>query len=152
MFLMITSLTLVKQDLYADKPWAFSPLLATVYRAQAHRAPKGTFEDCKSAKDCFNKEAWPFFPTAGTKQPYVLDDITPLFKTAPTATHLPTLLSNVEPDKEVVSQMGPNNRNSRKARNAWLSSQERRERLVIRPDDIITVDFCNGFVSRTQCF
>lgn len=138
-------LTQVKHDLYADKPWAFSPLLSTVYRAQANRA-EASFE-AKAAKELFTSDEWPAFPTPDndSKQKFVKEDIAPLFYQNEKGER--TLDSSTGVDEKTVEHLGAEDASlASRTRASWLGNKNHRENLTITPSDVLTVDFCNGFI------
>lgn len=146
---LIFGLTLpVKHDLYADKPWAFSPLLSTVFRCQADRGAENAYKDCTSAKACFENDAWPAFPTPenDTEPHYAVDDISPLFYRKNEQGEK-ELEKDIESDVGAVERLnGREHEHAERARATWLGNQQRRAKLQVTPDDVLTVDFCNGYV------
>ncbi|PKI84085.1 hypothetical protein MVES1_002023 [Malassezia vespertilionis] len=141
----------IQHDLYADKPWAFSPLLATVYRAQANRAEPGTWSAHNVAKTMFEDKAWPPFPTPDgeSKEHFTRDDIAPLFKTYDNGELV--VSKDLEKDKDAIASLGsPDQSVASHARAKWLGIKQHREDLMVTPDDVITVDFCNGYIDFNQ--
>ena len=135
----------VKHDLYGDKPWALSPFLSTVFRAKADRAVEGTFSSCASAKECFERDAWPKFPQPNSEETFLEDDISSLFYHSGPDAKEPQLDRNMEVDENVVKTFS-NNDKARQHRMSWLGSASNRKKLNVTPDDVITADFGNGFV------
>ncbi|PWN98612.1 DUF1769-domain-containing protein [Tilletiopsis washingtonensis] len=73
----------LKQDIYADRPWAFSPLIATMTRINYKRVPDAA--SASSAEEAFKKPDWPAFPSgAAGDGSYVHDDTSPLLLKAGT--------------------------------------------------------------------
>ncbi|WFD31639.1 hypothetical protein MSPP1_002678 [Malassezia sp. CBS 17886] len=134
-------------DLHADQPWAFSPLLATVFRAQATRAPEGTFAKCASVDALFRSPEFPPFPSPdGSGEPFVREDLTPLFFSAAGDAH-GQLVAATGADQATAESMDmQKDPQANTARAAWLSHETNRKNLVVTPDDVLTVDFCNGYI------
>lgn len=144
---VLQKLTQVKHDLYSDQPWAFSPLLATMYRVKADRVSTTAFEDCTSATECFASSAWPAFPDPKKEEDYLSDNISPLFYKHIDEDSEPSLLEDLDLDENGVKQLNEkHNVYAFKQRAAWLRDARRREKLLITPHDVITSDFCNGYV------
>lgn len=146
---MYPALTLVKHDIYADQPWAFSPLLATMYRIQANRLYGTDWDACNSAQQCFDLEDWPSFPKGKTADDYIHDDLSPLFYKLDDDKK-PILDGNIEENEDVVQQL--NEKNSPQAprhRASWIGRAQNRKNLLLTNDDVLTFDFCNGFVRAT---
>lgn len=141
-------LTIVTHDLYSDRPWAFSPFFATMFRVRADRTKKDTFAPCKSAQDCFNNATWPNFPQPGLEGGFIEDDISPLFYRVDDKDGSEKLIEDVESNEDVVKGFKKGS-NASKNRVSWMGSKEHRKKLEITPDDVITAEFGNGYV-RTQ--
>lgn len=144
-YVIVLTMNSVKHDLYGDKPWALSPFLSTVFRAKADRAVEGTFSSCASAKECFERDAWPKFPQPNSEETFLEDDISSLFYHSGPDAKEPQLDRNMEVDENVVKTFS-NNDKARQHRMSWLGSASNRKKLNVTPDDIITADFGNGFV------
>ena len=109
----------LKHDLYADKPWAFSPLLATMNRTRASR----------------DDEQFPL---------HVTEDLTPLLTNTDGS-----LNNDIETDKNTVDNMRGGEHGVEKAhefRRRWFSHQNNRQKVKVTKDVLITSDFCNGFI------
>lgn len=139
-------------DLYADKPWAFSPLLATMNKAHVIRS-QSSASDPSSSSSSTEEESedfsnWPPFPSpqvnpSNPEDHYVKEDISKLFYTKE---------SNYQEMDESLSDfvdMGElHNLKSGNAttRGHLLGKKELRKKLKLGKDDVVDVDFCNGFI------
>ncbi|WFD44026.1 hypothetical protein MPSI1_002691 [Malassezia psittaci] len=135
----------LKHDLYADKPWAFSPMLATMFRVQANRASE-PFEE-SSAQELFKSKQWPEFPSpeTGVEQHFVKEDLSPLFYTKQDGEN--SLNEDTGIDKTTVEKLHSEDVSvASSARASWMGKKAHREKLDITESDVITVDFCNGFI------
>lgn len=119
-----------------------------MYRAQVHRAEKGAYDGCTSAEDRFKKDAWPAFPSPenDTKPAYARDDIAPLFYTQKEGESVLDTSTDVE-EYAVKDMQSDDQTVASKARMAWMSKETHREKLAITPEDVVTVDFCNGYIN-----
>ncbi|WFC99588.1 hypothetical protein MYAM1_002333 [Malassezia yamatoensis] len=135
----------VKHDLYADKPWAFSPMLATMFRVQANRASEPY--EASSAQELFKSKRWPEFPSpeTGAEQHFVKEDLSPLFYSTEDGEN--TLNEETGIDKTTVEKLHSEDVSvASSARASWMGKKAHREKLNITESDVITVDFCNGFI------
>lgn len=132
----------VSHDLYADQPWAFSPLLSTMYRVQVNRA-KEAYQG-KSSKDLFGDEAWPAFPTpeGDSEEHFVREDIAPLFLADEEKIDESTGIQ-----ENTVKELQSDDANAAsRTRASWLGKKANREKVSVTPRDVVTVDFCNGYI------
>ena len=116
-----------------------------MYRAQADRAPQ-PYEETK-AEDLFKNESWPSFPTpdGDNEQHYVKDNIAPLFWNLKDGERRLDESTGVD-EKKAENLSSENQKTASSARASWLGKASNREKLQITPQDVITVDFCNGFI------
>ncbi|WFD27263.1 hypothetical protein MNAN1_002259 [Malassezia nana] len=136
----------LKHDLYADNPWAFSPLLATMYRIQACRLGHIDENTDASAQECFDREDWPVFPSCKAEDDYVYDDITPLFYSLDEEKK-PVLDANLEVEEGVVQKMNEkSNAQAPHYRAHWVGQVQNRKNIKLTREDVLTFDFCNGYV------
>ncbi|KAE8225529.1 hypothetical protein CF319_g1730 [Tilletia indica] len=138
----------LKLDLYAEEPWAFSPLIGTMYRVNVKRLPKdpsGT-----SAEELFKESEWPAFPSADNEDKathYVQDDTSPLF-------YLPDKAGEI--DESIGAEVGTihnlrgtgaeANPHAEKARANFFHTEEHRKKVKFTSRDVVTTDFANGFL------
>ncbi|CBQ68626.1 conserved hypothetical protein [Sporisorium reilianum SRZ2] len=109
----------LEHDLYAQRPHAWSPYLATMPRINAVACDKDDFAD------------WPAFPT---HPEYVQDDITSL---------IPPELAQKEKDT-VANFKGIDK--AHEYRQRFLGNRAHRQQITIDQSHIITADFFNGFL------
>ncbi|CAD6932310.1 unnamed protein product [Tilletia controversa] len=136
--------------LYADEPWAFSPLIGTMYRVNVQRLPQDP--ESSSAEDLFKLTGWPTFPTPEGNEDmkeaqYVQDDTSALF-------YLPS--SSSEIDESLGADVGTvhnlrgtgseANPHAEKARANFFHSEEHRKKVKFTARDVVTADFANGFL------
>ncbi|EST04615.1 Protein of unknown function DUF1769 [Kalmanozyma brasiliensis GHG001] len=111
----------LEQDLYAERPYAWSPYLATMPRISSVPA--------KSESDSFDD--WPDFPT---HPEYVHDDISSL---------IPEELA--EKEKNTVANFKGIDK-AHEYRQRFLGNRAHRKEITVGPDQIVTADFFNGFI------
>ncbi|UZJ53757.1 hypothetical protein CBS101457_003077 [Exobasidium rhododendri] len=126
-------------DLYADKPWAFSPLICTMTRINVERLQK----------DAGSKEDWPAFPQGKDESDYVQEDTSVLLcKKDSTKEVVDKLEENGHADKGTLSSLRSSNdaNNAHKTRVKFWGNQRVRQATQFTHDDIITMDFCQGYI------
>ena len=139
----------MEHDLYSDKPWAFSPLVSTMTRIHAARLTE-TPPSGDAAAD-FDVSGWPSFfsPENDSGPAYVPDDVTALFpddsdpKRADIDLDDGTYLDLKGGDAEEESSGAPQ---AHKARAKWFGDKAHRQSVTITPQNVLTADFCNGFI------
>lgn len=111
----------LEHDLYAQKPHAWSPYLATMPRINSVKLdnPDGGFD------------SWPAFPVHPT---YVEDDLTSL---------IPTDLA--EKEKDTVANFKGIDK-AHEYRQRFLGNKSHRQHIKVEADQLITADFFNGFI------
>ena len=112
----------LEHDLYAEKPHAWSPYLATMPRIHSTTLSGG--EDGKF-------EGWPTFPT---HPEYVVDDISSL---------IPPELA--EKEKETVANLKGIDK-AHEYRQRFLGNKSHRQHITVGPEQIVTADFFNAFI------
>lgn len=113
----------LEHDLYANKPHAWSPYLATMPRIRS------TPFEAKGDNNDF--EAWPKF----TETPnYVEDDITSL---------IPKEVA--EKEKDTVANFKGIDK-AHEYRQRFLSNRQHRQAITVGPSNIVEADFYNGFI------
>lgn len=123
-----------------------------MYRVQAHRLFEADLGTGKSAQDCFEHEDWPTFPTGKSETDYIHDDITPLFYNLNDNKHQ-ALNTDMEENEDVVQKM--NEESSPQAprhRASWIGYAKNRKTISLTEKDVLTFDFCNGYVRETNLF
>ncbi|SPO28440.1 uncharacterized protein UTRI_04837 [Ustilago trichophora] len=113
----------LEHDLYAEKPHAWSPYLATMPRINST-----TLSNTEDAKDF---QGWPSFPT---HPEYVVDDITSL---------IPNELA--EKEKDTVANFKGIDK-AHEYRQRFLGNRNHRQEIVVKSDQVVTADFFNGFI------
>lgn len=116
-----------------------------MFRVHVDRMIEGAFASSQSAQECFDNAAWPKFPRPRPEGDYIMDDISPLFYRVIDEGGSKELNKYTESNESIV-QGFRDNKNGNKNRLAWMGSKERREKLEVTPDDVITAEFGNGFV------
>jgi len=117
-----------------------------MYRIHACRLYGTNWDAFKSAQECFELEEWPAFPRGETKEDYLHDDLSPLFYKLDDDKEL-TLDTDIEENEDTVRQL--NEKNSPQAprhRANWISRKSNRKKITLTKDDVLTFDFCNGYV------
>ena len=112
----------LEHDLYAQKPHAWSPYLATMPRISSQTVEKQA--------DGF--DGWPAFPLA--PEAYVEDDISSL---------IPEELA--EKNKDTVANFKGIDK-AHEYRQRFLGNKENRQQITIKPEQVVTADFFNGFI------
>ncbi|EPQ31618.1 uncharacterized protein PFL1_00951 [Pseudozyma flocculosa PF-1] len=130
----------LQHDLYAEKPWAFSPYIATMGRVATARLAA----DKAEGKDGF--DGWPAFPSAesDTGPRYLDEDVTSLFYTADGK-----LDTAIEPDEDAVKNLRGGEAGIEKAhdyRKRWFGNKAHRQKCPVTSDQVVTADFFNGFI------
>ncbi|KAN0061460.1 hypothetical protein ACQY0O_006307 [Thecaphora frezii] len=130
----------LQHDLYAERPWAFSPYIATMGRVATHRLA----DDAKEAKGL---DGWPAFPSpdnADGGAQYLDDDVTSLFYKRDGEFD-----TSIEPDEDNVKNLRGGEAGVEKAhefRKRWFGSKQHRQKCNIDKDQVVTADFFNGFI------
>lgn len=117
----------LEHDLYAEKPHAWSPYIATMTRIASHK-----LDNADAAKDF---QDWPPFPATPEN---VHDNLTSI---------IPTDIA--ERDKDTIANMKGGTDGIDKAheyRKRYFGNKAHRHAVHITPDQIITADFFNGFI------
>ncbi|TKY89657.1 hypothetical protein EX895_001442 [Sporisorium graminicola] len=109
----------LEHDLYAQRPHAWSPYLATMPRVNSVASDKEDFSE------------WPSFPT---HPEYVQDDISSL---------IPSELAEKERDT-VANFKGIDK--AHEYRQRFLGNRAHRKEIIVDKDQIVTADFFNGFL------
>lgn len=122
--------------------------------ARLPSAPSGS-----SACSDFSSPSYPPFPTPENDSgpAYTSDDVTPLFYKPPASE------GEGEAAKELDEETGAEirtvhnmkggqggNPKAHDARRSWFGKKENREKVTLGPQDVVTADFFNGFVSHLQ--
>lgn len=155
----------MQHDLYADKPWAFSPYIATMNHFNIQRLPGGALQSSGSAKDDFKAEGYPEFPSpaveagqssSASQSGYVIDSTA-------------ALVSKADKDSEGKSQLedqysklmdrttflgldwpadqgSANDHEAQAARKKLFSSKANRQAISFTPQDVFTSDFAQGYI------
>ncbi|KAK0527274.1 hypothetical protein OC834_004488 [Tilletia horrida] len=143
----------LKFDLYAEEPWAFSPLIGTMYRVQVNRLPSEP--SGSSADELFKSKDWPVFPSAEANgkesaQAYVEDDTSALFYRADKPDELDEetgadvgTVHNLRGSSAAGSDANPH---AEKTRASFFHTEAARKRVKFTPRDVVTADFANGFL------
>ncbi|PWN49014.1 DUF1769-domain-containing protein [Violaceomyces palustris] len=136
----------LQHDLYGDKPWAFSPLVATMNRVQTAHIPS-----LEGSGNGFS--GWPDFPTPEgdeakeEEEAYVQDDVSSLFYEHGGGDKEGKLKNELEVDETTVSNLRFKlNPKAHDARKAWFGNKHQREKVVLGPKDVVTADFFNAFI------
>lgn len=111
----------LEHDLYAQKPHAWSPYLATMPRINSVK-----LDDAKESVD-----SWPAFPT---HPDYVQDDITSL---------IPAQLA--EKEKDTVANFKGIDK-AHEYRQRFLGNKAHRTQIQVDDSQLVTADFFNGFI------
>lgn len=160
----------MQHDLYCDKPWAFSPFVATITHLNVQRLEKESLTSSSSAKDDFKVEGYPAFPTpdsdegknstaAKGTEGYTVDDVSALvlagekddrgrnqlasrYKESGLSVDASTLAGLNWP-----ADQASGDKEAAAARRKLLGADAgRRQKVVVTPQDVFTADFCNGFL------
>ncbi|PWN41789.1 DUF1769-domain-containing protein [Ceraceosorus guamensis] len=140
----------LKHDIYADRPWAFSPLIATMTRVNVARVPAAA--EAKTAEDAFKSEDWPPFPQGAVKGgdgSYVHDDTSALLLKEGSEEIDPQLEEDGVADLSTVRSLkgGRGGNEHAHQRRAQFWKEHVRERVLIgRKDLVTTTTFDNGFI------
>jgi len=141
----------LKFDLYADEPWAFSPLIGTMYRVNVARLPSEPTAD-SSAEEEFKSKDWPAFPTPEGgrtgESGYVKDDTSALFYLPDSTTHEidETTGADVGTVHNLRGTGAEANPHAEKTRASFFHSEQHRKQVKFTPRDVVTADFANGFL------
>jgi hypothetical protein len=111
----------LEHDLYADRPHAWSPYLATMPRISSHQV-----------KDNTSVDNWPAFPAAPD---YIQEDISSL---------IPEELA--EKEKDTVANFKGIDK-AHEYRQRFMGNRAHRQEITIKPDQIITADFVNAYIN-----
>lgn len=133
----------LKQDIYADKPWAFSPLIATMTRINVTHVPDAA--SAKNAEELFGLPSVPAFPHGATEPEgtYVHDDTSALLLKDGTNEIDPAVEDFA--DMSTVRELKDPNSGHKKRFTFWGSAAHR-EAVSFTPSDLATMVFDNGFL------
>lgn len=133
----------LRQDIYADEPWAFSPLVCTMTRIQVDRIAAADSSSSSSSD-------WPKFPQGGpsAEDDYVHDDTSALLAARDNVAHVePSLEADAIADLGTLRSLrGHADANAHHNRARFFGDASHRERLSYTPTDVVTADFANGFI------
>ncbi|KAK0547258.1 hypothetical protein OC846_003271 [Tilletia horrida] len=139
----------IKFDLYADEPWAYSPLIGTMYRFNVKRLPTAP-ATTSSAEEDFKDTNWPVFPTPEQKEEenhYIKDDTAPLLYLPDDADKLDETIGADIGTVHNLRGVGPEaNPHAEKERAKFFHTEEHRKKVKLTPRDVVTADFANGFL------
>jgi hypothetical protein len=125
-------------DLYADKPWAFSPLICTMTRVHVERLSEGA-----------KKEEWPALPHGKDDADYVHEDTSLLLCKKGSTTEVDERLEfDGYADRGTLSSLrGSNDANTaHKTRVKFWGNKKVRQEVQFTPQDLLTMDFCQGYI------
>ncbi|PWY96925.1 DUF1769-domain-containing protein [Testicularia cyperi] len=124
----------LEHDLYADRPHAWSPYIATMPRISSVAFEGDGDGDADGDKPDFS--AWPAFPTAPDS--YVEEDITSL---------IPSELADSEPSSIANLKGGPQGiPKANEYRLRFFSNPSHRQAVSFNKHHIVAADFFNGFI------
>ena len=128
-------------DLYADKPWAFSPLICTMTRINVERLSGEVIRHG-------DKDDWPAFPHGNDESDYVHDDTSVLLCKKGTTEVDTTLEEDGYADLSSLSQLRSSNdsNNAHKNRGRFWGNEGIRQATKFTPESIVTMDFCQGYI------
>ncbi|KDN41693.1 DUF1769-domain-containing protein [Tilletiaria anomala UBC 951] len=141
----------LEHDLYSDKPWAFSPFVATMTRISAVKLSSEPSSSGSDVQEEFRTTAWPVFPSpenSNASDPaYVLDDLSPLIP-YPTSSDA---AKDVDIDDATLNDLkggtGPDSApQAHKTRARWFGDRAHRQSIKVTPEHVLTADFCNSFI------
>jgi hypothetical protein len=125
----------LRHDVYADKPWAFSPLICTMSRVNIQRLAKENQE---------RREKWPSFPHGKDEDDYVIEDTSALI--CKDGGDLdPKLEKEGFIDLGTITQLRDNATAPKNRGRVW-GNKSLRQSVQFTPQDVITTDFCLGFI------
>lgn len=142
-------------DVYADKPWAFSPLICTMTRVHVKRLllkEKKEEEEAAAAagagaEEYGNKDNWPIFPHGGQNDTdYVQEDTSALICKEGTTNELDsTLETQGFIDLGTLTQLR-NQSTAPRHRSRFWANESIRQLTKFTPQDVFTTDFCLGYI------
>lgn len=131
----------MEHDIYGDKPWAYSPLVATMPRISVDKLPSEP-SSSTSAEEEFASSGWPAFPSPENSDgspAFVQDDVSAL---------IPLDDAEIEMDQATLTKLkaSEGNGEAHKARAAWFGKKAHRQSVWFTPAHVVSADFCNAFV------
>ena len=128
-------------DVYADKPWAFSPLICTMTRINVERLSgevirQGSMDD------------WPPLPQGSSDSDYVQEDTSALLCAKGTTELDSQLEQDGYADLHTLSQLRSSNdaANAHRNRGRFWGNESVRQATKFTPESILTMDFCQGYI------
>lgn len=129
------------QDIYADKPWAFSPLICTMSKMHVERLTADVVRHGEM-KD------WPVsFPHGQDEKDYTQEDTSVLLCKQGSTEVDPSLEEDGYADMSTLSSLrSSTDQNATRNRVKFWGNRGVRQATKFTPQDVITMDFCHGYL------
>jgi hypothetical protein len=124
-------------DLYADKPWAFSPLICTMTRVNVQQVAEAE-----------GSKGWPAFPHGKDESDYIQEDTSVLLCKEGTGKVDTTLEEEGYADLSTLSSLRSSNDATQAPKNRvkFWGNERVRQAVQFNPRHVLTMDFCQGYI------
>lgn len=162
----------MQHDLYSDKPWAYSPFLATMTHINVQRLRGESAESLSKAsnsKDDAHVDGYPAFPSPvgdssgknsiASQNGYIVDNTAVLVSSGEEQGDDGKKKYTLADDyKDIVDsttfaglgwpadEPGAKDHEALQARKRLFGDAKKRSRVHLTPNDVFSADFCNGFI------